>query len=122
MFFQGSLQDGISTAVQQAKQVVCFVTGKYSQNAFLASRNITDVCKDEGDESQQWEDEFLTEASVQGPLQSNSIALRLVAGSEEAGFLEALFPVPRKPTLVVIQYVLITQVSFIAKFVENHYD
>lgn len=29
MFFQGSLQEGISTALQEAKLVVCFVTGAY---------------------------------------------------------------------------------------------
>jgi hypothetical protein len=30
MFFHGGLQEGISVAIQQAKQVVCFVTGKLS--------------------------------------------------------------------------------------------
>ncbi|KAF2966780.1 hypothetical protein GQX73_g6810 [Xylaria multiplex] len=84
MFFQGSLQDGISTALQQSKQVVCFVTDGES-------------------ESQQWEDEFLTDDSIQPGLESQSVILKLVAGSEEAGYLEALFPVPKKPTIVVIQ-------------------
>ena len=27
MFFQGTLQEGINTALQEAKLVVCFVTG-----------------------------------------------------------------------------------------------
>ncbi|KAI0125066.1 hypothetical protein BJ170DRAFT_597902 [Xylariales sp. AK1849] len=84
MFFQGTLQEGISTALQQTKQVVCFVT-------------------DEGDESQQWENEFLLDDAVKVPIETRSVALRLLSGSEEAGYLEALFPVPRKPTLVVIQ-------------------
>ncbi|KAK8132737.1 hypothetical protein PG999_000910 [Apiospora kogelbergensis] len=84
MFFSGTLQEGISRALEQSKNVVCFVT-------------------DEGDESQQWEGEFLTETAVQSALDSAAVALRLKAGSEEAGYLEALFPVPRKPTLVVIQ-------------------
>lgn len=84
MFFQGTLQQGISTALQHNKQVVCFVT-------------------DEEDESQQWEDEFLAEDLLKGPLESQAVTLRLKAGSEETGYLEALFPVPRKPTIVVIK-------------------
>ncbi|KAI1427151.1 hypothetical protein F5Y12DRAFT_201713 [Xylaria sp. FL1777] len=84
MFFEGSLQDGISTALQQSKQVVCFVT-------------------DDGSESKQWENEFLTDDSIRHGLESQSVILRLPAGSEEAGYLEALFPVPKKPTVVIIQ-------------------
>ncbi|KAI1176438.1 hypothetical protein F4777DRAFT_266992 [Nemania sp. FL0916] len=84
MFFEGTLQDGISTALQQAKQVVCFVT-------------------DDGTESQQWENEFLKDDSIRPELESQSVLLRLVAGTEEAGYLEALFPIPKKPTVVVIQ-------------------
>ncbi|KAI8627859.1 hypothetical protein F5Y19DRAFT_157180 [Xylariaceae sp. FL1651] len=84
MFFEGSLQDGISIALQQSKQVVCFVTN--GEN-----------------ESRQWENEFLMDDSVKSGLESQSIVLKLPAGSEEAGFLEALFPVPKKPTVVVIQ-------------------
>ncbi|KAI5922301.1 hypothetical protein F4810DRAFT_674261 [Camillea tinctor] len=84
MFFQGSLQEGISTALQQSKLVVCFVT-------------------DNGTESQQWENEYLPDDSLKTHLESQAVVLRLVAGSEEAGFLEALFPVPKKPTVVIIQ-------------------
>lgn len=39
-------------------------------------------------------------------LEGSSVILRLPASSEEAGYLEALFPVPKKPTVVVIQYVI----------------
>ncbi|KAI1077473.1 hypothetical protein F5B20DRAFT_551351 [Whalleya microplaca] len=84
MFFDGSLQDGIATALEQSKLVVCFVT-------------------DDGDESQLWENDFLTDAPLKSPLESQAVVLRLLAGSQEAGFLEALFPVPKKPTVVVIQ-------------------
>ncbi|RYP63522.1 hypothetical protein DL769_006943 [Monosporascus sp. CRB-8-3] len=84
MFFRGSLQEGINTALQEAKLVVCFVT-------------------DEESESQLWENEFLADESLKSSLESQAVALRLQAGSQEAGFLEALFPVPRKPTLVMIQ-------------------
>lgn len=84
MFFAGTLEQGISTALQQSKQVVCFVT-------------------DGEEESQQWEDDFLTDETVKTHLQTHAVTLRLQAGSTEAGYLEALFPVPRKPTLVIIE-------------------
>ncbi|KAI1307466.1 hypothetical protein F5Y03DRAFT_394005 [Xylaria venustula] len=84
MFFQGTLQEAISTALQQSKQVVCFVT-------------------DNETESQNWEDELTTNDSIRPGLEINSVVLKLPAGSEEAGFLEALFPVPKKPTIVVIE-------------------
>ncbi|KAI1140677.1 hypothetical protein F5Y05DRAFT_282212 [Hypoxylon sp. FL0543] len=84
VFFQGSLQDGISLAIQQARMVLAFVT-------------------DGGDESQSWENELLTNDSLKSPLESYAVALRLPAGSEEAGYLEALFPIPKKPTIVIIQ-------------------
>ncbi|KAI0803827.1 hypothetical protein GGR55DRAFT_376625 [Xylaria sp. FL0064] len=85
MFFKGSLQDGISTALQQSKQVVCFVTD------------------DSKTESEDWENELLTNDSIWPGLERSSVILKLPAGSEEAGYLEALFPVPRKPTIVVIE-------------------
>ncbi|KAI1351083.1 hypothetical protein F5Y01DRAFT_283973 [Xylaria sp. FL0043] len=85
MFFEGSLQDGISTALQQSKQVVCFVTD------------------DSKPESEEWENELLTNDSIRTGLERSSVILKLPAGSEEAGYLEALFPVPRKPTIVVIE-------------------
>lgn len=46
----------------------------------------------------------MTADAVKRTLKSQAITLRLQAGSQEAGYLEALFPVPRKPTVVVIQY------------------
>jgi hypothetical protein len=63
----------------------------------------TNTCADEDEESQQWENEFLVDNEVKTPLERKAVALRLLAGSEEAGYLEALFPVPRKPTVIVIQ-------------------
>ncbi|KAK3336208.1 hypothetical protein B0T19DRAFT_395983 [Cercophora scortea] len=84
MFFQGTLHEGIGAAVQQAKSVVCFVTDGES-------------------ESQQWETEFLTDETVASLLESQAVTLRLTAGSQEEGFLVALFPVPKKPTVIVIK-------------------
>lgn len=84
MFYEGTLQEGISTAVGQQKLVLCFVT-------------------DESDESTQWENEFLVDDTLSDLLKEHSIALRLKAGSEEAGYLAQIFPLPRIPTVVIIK-------------------
>ncbi|KAK1730107.1 hypothetical protein CaCOL14_013133 [Colletotrichum acutatum] len=84
MFFTGGLQEGIATALQQSKCVFCFVT-------------------DEEAESQTWETEYLTESSIATLLQDEAVALRLKKGSEEAGYLAAIFPLPNTPTVVVIK-------------------
>ncbi|RSM04257.1 hypothetical protein CDV31_010116 [Fusarium ambrosium] len=84
MFYQGSLQDGISTAVGQQKLVLCFVT-------------------DESEEGVQWENEFLTDETLSDLIKDHAIALRLIAGSEEAGYLAQIFPLPRTPTVVIIK-------------------
>ncbi|KAL2023515.1 hypothetical protein VTK56DRAFT_2123 [Thermocarpiscus australiensis] len=83
-FFAGSLQEGIAAALQQAKSVVCFVT-------------------DGEAESQQWEDEFFTEEEVLSLLQSQAVTLRLPAGSQEETYLAQLYPIPKKPTAVIIK-------------------
>jgi len=84
MFFTGSLQEGIATALQHNKCVFCFVT-------------------DEEAESQTWETEYLTEGTIAALLQDGAIALRLKKGSEEAGYLAAIFPLPKTPTVVIIK-------------------
>ncbi|KAK4151908.1 UBX domain-containing protein 4 [Chaetomidium leptoderma] len=83
-FFQGSLQEGIAAALQQGKSVVCFVT-------------------DGETESQQWEDEFFAEEQIRLLLQAQAVPLRLEAGSQEEGFLAQLYPIPKKPTVVIIK-------------------
>ncbi|KAI1766781.1 hypothetical protein GGR53DRAFT_485194 [Hypoxylon sp. FL1150] len=84
VFFQGDLQAGISLALKEGKVVVAFVT-------------------DDGDQSKEWENEFTTNETLRSPLESRALVFRLQAGSEEAGFLTALFPVPKIPTVVIIQ-------------------
>ncbi|EOO01613.1 putative ubx domain-containing protein [Phaeoacremonium minimum UCRPA7] len=84
MFFTGTLQEGISTAVQQGKLVVCFVT-------------------DNNEESQKWENEYLKEDAVSSALAKEGVTLRLEAGSQEASYLAAIFPLPKTPTLVIIK-------------------
>ncbi|KAL2127019.1 hypothetical protein VTI74DRAFT_11474 [Chaetomium olivicolor] len=83
-FFQGTLQEGISAALQQAKSVVCFVT-------------------DGETESQLWENDFFAEEEIRSLLQSHAVSLRLPAGSQEEGFLAQLYPLPKKPTVVIIR-------------------
>ncbi|KAK7419404.1 hypothetical protein QQX98_003356 [Neonectria punicea] len=84
MFYQGTLQDGISTAVGQQKLVLCFVT-------------------DDSEESAQWENEFLLDEALNDLIKEQAVALRLIAGSDEAGYLAQIFPLPRTPTVVVIK-------------------
>lgn len=84
VFFNGTLQEGISTALQQSKLVVCFVT-------------------DDKEESKRWESEYLTEETIAPLLVKDAVVLRLEAGSEEAGYLAAIFPLPKTPTVVVIK-------------------
>ncbi|PNY24423.1 UBX domain-containing protein 7, partial [Tolypocladium capitatum] len=85
MFYQGPLQEGISTAVGQQKLVLCFVT---NQN----------------EESRRWEDEFLHDGSLTGLIQGRAVALRLEAGSDEARYLAQIFPLPQTPTVVIMKH------------------
>merc|ERR1712093_369250 len=84
MFYEGDLQSGIGLAMQEAKLVGCFVT-------------------DGGEESQLWENEFLQDDSLKDLLAEQTVLLRLVAGSQEAGFLAAIYPLPKTPTFVLIK-------------------
>ncbi|KAJ4386746.1 hypothetical protein N0V93_009644 [Gnomoniopsis smithogilvyi] len=84
VFFTGTLQEGISTALQQSKLVVCFVT-------------------DDKEESKLWESQYLTDNTVAPLLEKDAVVLRLEAGSEEAGYLAAIFPLPKTPTVVIIR-------------------
>ncbi|KAH8601951.1 hypothetical protein B0O99DRAFT_607812 [Bisporella sp. PMI_857] len=84
MFYEGDLQSGISKAVQESKYIVCFVT-------------------DDGEESRLWENDFLIDESIQSSLLKDTILLRLTAGSQEAAYLAAIFPLPNTPTLVVME-------------------
>ncbi|KAM3538184.1 hypothetical protein ARSEF1564_008897 [Beauveria bassiana] len=85
MFFQGSIQQGISSAVDQQKLLLCFVT-------------------DGNDESQTWENEYLQDQSINGLITTKAVALRLKAGSDEAGYLAQIFPLPKTPTIVVMKH------------------
>lgn len=84
VFFTGTLQEGISTALEQSKLVACFVT-------------------DDQDESKTWESDYLTDDTIAASLEKDAVLLRLEAGSQEAGYLAAIFPLPKNPTLVIIK-------------------
>ncbi|TQS35690.1 hypothetical protein Golomagni_03884 [Golovinomyces magnicellulatus] len=84
MFYSDGLQNAIDEALRDSKLVACFVT-------------------DNGEESQLWENDFLQDQRIARILSDRSVLLRLEAGSEEAGFLAAIFPIPKTPTFVVIQ-------------------
>jgi hypothetical protein len=79
MFFEGTLQEGIATALQQGKLVVCFVTGIHSfihsscHVIFRTSKDLTRFT-DGQDESQQWEIEFLGDGSVSHSYSDVSLA------------------------------------------------
>ena len=108
-FFQGTLQEGIATAVQQLKSVVCFVTGESGLFDVIPHRHGMEVrakadnFADNGTESTQWENEYLADDAVAPLVQSEAVALRLEAGSQEEGFLAQLYPIPKKPTIVIIK-------------------
>ncbi|QSZ31069.1 hypothetical protein DSL72_000630 [Monilinia vaccinii-corymbosi] len=83
MFHTGDLNSGINKALVESKLVACFVTN--------------------GDEeSRLWEDDFLQDPELSSQLQDRTVLLRLNAGSEEANYLAAIFPIPKVPTLIAI--------------------
>ncbi|KAB8290511.1 hypothetical protein EYC80_010940 [Monilinia laxa] len=83
MFHTGDLNSGINKALAESKLVACFVT-------------------DDDEESRRWENEFLQDPELSSQLQDRTVLLRLDAGSEEANYLAAIFPIPKVPTLVAI--------------------
>ncbi|KAL2758451.1 hypothetical protein ACRALDRAFT_2040631 [Sodiomyces alcalophilus JCM 7366] len=84
MFFNGTIEEAVATALQENKSVVNFVT-------------------DEQEVSQRWENEWLHDPSIASFLRDESVTLRLKAGSVEAGFLANLYPIPKFPTIVIIK-------------------
>ncbi|TEY68352.1 hypothetical protein BOTCAL_0119g00250 [Botryotinia calthae] len=83
MFYTGDINSGISKALAESKLVACFVTNG-------------------NEESKLWEDDFLQDSELSSHLQERTVLLRLSAGSEEANYLAAIFPIPKAPTLVAI--------------------
>ncbi|KAM3064968.1 hypothetical protein ACMFMF_011583 [Clarireedia jacksonii] len=90
MFYSGDLSSGINQALSESKVVACFVTS-----------NLGHI--DHNEESQLWENDFLNDPELKRHMQNNAITLRLEAGSQEANYLAAVFPIPKVPTLVLIK-------------------
>ncbi|KAI4238094.1 MAG: hypothetical protein LQ349_001332 [Xanthoria aureola] len=83
MFFDGDLQAGITQAVRDSQPVACFVL-------------------DDGEQSKLWEESFLIQPEIVKLLSERTVALRIRAGSQEAGYLAAYFPVSNFPTMIII--------------------
>ncbi|RAH83079.1 hypothetical protein BO86DRAFT_388289 [Aspergillus japonicus CBS 114.51] len=85
MFYSGSLQEGIVSAVSQAKAVVCFV-------------------RDDEQTSNTWEENYFTgDEEFSRLLETRAVLLRLTKDSQEAGFLTSFCPIVKFPTVVVIK-------------------
>ncbi|KKK14342.1 hypothetical protein ARAM_000146 [Aspergillus rambellii] len=84
MFFSGSLQEGITLAVQQAKAVVCFV-------------------RDDSETSSTWEEEYFLGDEFTPLLETKSVLLRIAKDSPEAGFLSSVCPITQYPVVIAIR-------------------
>ncbi|KAL4924921.1 uncharacterized protein BDV17DRAFT_273497 [Aspergillus undulatus] len=85
MFFAGSLQEGISLAVQESKAVICFVP-------------------DDGETSSTWQDGYFKgDEGFTKLLETRSVLLRISKDSPEAGFLASVCPITQYPTVVIVR-------------------
>ncbi|KAK6381677.1 uncharacterized protein PV06_05210 [Exophiala oligosperma] len=83
MFHEGDLQSGIGLALQQSKAVLCFV-------------------QDQSEASRRWES-ILNGESIKTAITSQAVALRIEAGSQEAGFLSPICSIDSIPAIIVIK-------------------
>ena len=77
-----NLKVAIGRSLQEKKALLCFVS-------------------DDGDESTRWEVALLDDR-IRDELQAKTVALRLSAGSEQAGFLANVCPINSIPAVVII--------------------
>lgn len=77
-----NLQGAIGKALHDQKALLCFVS-------------------DGGEESTRWEIALL-DPSIRDKLKSNAVVLRLKAGTEQAGYLNAVCPVQAAPAVIII--------------------
>ena len=77
-----NLQAAIQKSLQEKKALLCFVS-------------------DDGDEATEWEVALL-DSDLEAKLKSTSVALRLKAGSEQAGYLQAVCPIQGVPAVIII--------------------
>ena len=84
MFYDGDLQSGIALALRESKSVACFIT-------------------DHGHEGAMWQTEYLTDQQVLMALTAKAVTLCIRAGSREAQYLSAYYPIPKTPSFIIIQ-------------------
>ncbi|KIW34496.1 uncharacterized protein PV07_01272 [Cladophialophora immunda] len=84
MFYDGDLSSAISTALHERKAVLCFVSDSGSQT------------------SREWET-VLRDPSISPAVSSQTVAVLLNAGSEEASFLNSICPINSTPAIIVIK-------------------
>jgi hypothetical protein len=66
MFFTGTLQEGITLAVQESKAVVCFVPGLSSRiDAYVIYPLLIIAFADNGETSSTWQEEYFQGDEVQ---------------------------------------------------------
>ena len=85
IFYEGDLQSGISLALRDSKSVACFIT-------------------DDGEESSKWEEDYFGDDQIKSALSDRAVTLRIQAGTQEAEFLSAYYPLPVVPMLILIWY------------------
>jgi hypothetical protein len=75
MFFTGTLQEGITLAVQESKAVVCFVPGLSSRTGvYLTYPLLTIAFADNGETSSTWQEEYFQGDEVQPRVLSETFA------------------------------------------------
>jgi hypothetical protein len=119
MFYEGDLQSGIALAVQQAKSVLCFVTGELPQGKNTLYSKLTEdfqtnrlqakngkslsamyvVNSDISIMTHAWQEQ------ISGLIKAETIALRLNAGSQEAAFLSSFCLLKGVPAVVLVKYI-----------------
>ena len=98
MFHAGDLQSGIALAVQSQKAVLCFIYGKPSSSLENACIDVTD----DAETSNAWEG-VLSDEEISADLKEQTVAIKLKAGSQEAGFLNSICPINSTPAIIVIR-------------------
>ncbi|KAF3215832.1 hypothetical protein TWF679_003676 [Orbilia oligospora] len=84
IFFSGRIEEAIQATVANQKPLACFVT-------------------DETDDSNLWENDYLSEDSVSTSLKTSAITVRLLKDSTEAVYLNAFCSITTYPTLLIIK-------------------
>jgi hypothetical protein len=119
MFYEGDLQSGIALAVQQAKSVLCFVRGELPRLTITSYWNLTEDFQTNRLQAKNGKslsmmyvvnssDLIMTcaeQEQISVLVKTETIALRLNAGSQEASFLSSFCPLVGVPAIVLVKYI-----------------